>query len=416
MIQSMNFSFLKFLLLLIPIVSISSCKDEDPEPEKIIHIKVGSSAANDAQLAFIEVEAEYTILFEAGNFDFTNTLSMDGKTNVVIKGAGKDQTFLDFSGQVAGGEGVLVSNSTNIRFENLTIRDATGDALKARDCNNISFVNIGTVWSGTPSSTNGAYGLYPVLCTNVYIDNCYAYGASDAGIYVGQSENVIVKNCLAEGNVAGIEIENTINADVFDNEAFDNTGGILVFDLPGLTQYGSHVRVFNNNAHDNNRVNFAPSGNIVGNVPAGTGCMILSTNTVEIFNNVFDENQFAGVLIASYLIINDNPTDPNFQPLPFAVHIHDNTYSMTGTVDFASQPSLVQDIMSLLGSYSLDQPNILMDGIVLLPNAVCIQEAASTSFVNINALVDPSFGSLTTDITPHDCSPAPLSSVEFTPF
>ena len=88
---------------------------------------------------------------------------------------------------------------------------------------------------------------------------------------------MIVKNCVAEGNVAGIEIENTTNADVYDNEAFDNTGGILVFDLPGLTQYGSNVRAFNNNIHDNNRTNFAPVGNIVGNVGAGTGFMILST-------------------------------------------------------------------------------------------------------------------------------------------
>ena len=35
--------------------------------------------------------------------------------------------------------------------------------------------------------------LYPVESTNVLIDGCVAIGASDAGIYVGQSQNIIVQ-------------------------------------------------------------------------------------------------------------------------------------------------------------------------------------------------------------------------------
>ena len=66
-------------------------------------------------------------------------------------------------------------------------------------------------------------------CDNVLIENCTAIGASDAGIYVGQSNRIIVRNSIAHQNVAGIEIENSLNADVFDNVATGNTGGILVF-------------------------------------------------------------------------------------------------------------------------------------------------------------------------------------------
>ena len=62
---------------------------------------------------------------------------------------------------------------------------------------------------------------------NVLIDGCVAIGASDAGIYVGQSQNIIVKNSIAQYNVAGIEIENSFYADVFDNLT-SHTGGILV--------------------------------------------------------------------------------------------------------------------------------------------------------------------------------------------
>lgn len=406
------------LSLIIPVIFVTSCKDDDqpdPEPAKEIIIKVGANSADSAQLAFIDVEEEYTIIFEEGVFDFTNTLSMDGKSNVVIRGAGRDKTFLDFTGQTSGGEGVLITNSSSIRVENLTVRDTKGDALKAKDCNKISFVNVGTVWSGDPGTDNGAYGLYPVLCTEVFIDNCYAYGASDAGIYVGQSDQVIVKNCLAEGNVAGIEIENTKNADVFDNEATDNTGGILVFDLPGLTQNGTSTRVFNNNIHNNNRVNFAPAGNIVASVPNGTGCMILSTKNVEFFDNTISENQFAGILISNYLFINSMPNDPAYDPFPAGIFITNNTHAMTaGAVNVADQPAEIQQIIGLLGQYGLDQPNILTDGLLTSPDDVCIQEG-SASFVNINA-GDPTFMSVTADVSAHDCTKTRLPEITFDPF
>lgn len=338
---------------------------------------------------------------------------MTGKSEIIIKGAGRNETILDFSGQISGGEGVLVSNSSSIRFENLTIRDTQGDALKTRECDKVSFVNVATIWSGEPSSNNGAYGLYPVLCSDVYIDNCYAYGASDSGIYVGQSNNVIVKNTVAEGNVGGIEIENTTNADVFANEVFENTGGILVFDLPGLTQSGSTTRVFNNNIHDNNLTNFAPEGNIVGNVPAGTGIMVLSTKNVEIFNNMLNDNNFTTVLVASYLMVNSDPGDPTFDPFPQGVNIHDNSYSMTSAAN-PNQPALAQGLMQLfqLTGY----PSILLDGILMHPTDVCIQETAGTSFINLNAAADPTFQSFTMDISAQNCTPAPLPSVDFDEF
>lgn len=405
-------SFFWMAVLAISVFTVTSCNDDsESEPDNEIIISVGTTAAADAQTAFIDVAEEFTITFEEGVFEFTNTLSMDGKTKIVIRGAGRDKTFLDFSGQTSGGEGVLVSNSNSIRFENLTVRDAAGDALKARDCNKISFVNVGTVWSGTPSTDNGAYGLYPVLCSEVYIDNCYAFGASDAGIYVGQSDMVIVKNCLAEGNVAGIEIENTTNADVFDNEAKDNTGGILVFDLPGLTKSGNSTRVFNNNIHDNNRVNFAPAGNIVASVPTGTGCMILSTKNVEIFDNTISENDFVGVLVTNYLILNPNPTDPTYDPFPAGIFIHGNTHTMTGTVNVADQPELIQGIIQVLGNYGLEQPNVMTDGLIASPDAICIQEGAAT-FVNLVAS-DQTWASVTTDVTAHACTKDPLPAIEF---
>ena len=44
-------------------------------------------------------------------------------------------------------------------------------------------------------------GLYPVRTRNVLIEDSVAIGASDAGIYVGQSRDVVVRNNRAEYNV-----------------------------------------------------------------------------------------------------------------------------------------------------------------------------------------------------------------------
>lgn len=127
---------------------------------------------------------------------------------------------------------------------------------------------VRTWWSDGASEQNGAYGIYPVMCSDVLIEHCVAQFASDAGIYVGQTRRAVVRYNRAEQNVAGIEIENTVGADVYENEATNNTGGILVFSLPGLQlKNGSHTRVFKNRLHDNNHPNFAHQGTMVASVP-----------------------------------------------------------------------------------------------------------------------------------------------------
>ena len=78
-----------------------------------------------------------------------------------------------------------------------------GDALKINEGENITIRGVRTEWTTGYATDNGAYGIYPVQTTNVLIEDSVAIGASDAGIYVGQSNNVIVRNNRAEFNVAG---------------------------------------------------------------------------------------------------------------------------------------------------------------------------------------------------------------------
>jgi len=276
-------------------------------------------------------------------------------------------------------------------------------------------INVGTVWNGPASEDNGAYGLYPVKCTNILIDNCYVKGASDAGIYVGQSEFAIVRNSTAELNVAGIEIENTISADVYGNTAQGNTGGILVFDLPDLAVSGSKTRVFDNTIVRNDHENFAPEGNIVASVPAGTGVMIMSTKQVEIFDNDITNNNVLGVGVVSYLVLQEfdstlTITDANYDPYASGINVHDNTFLNDGVL-----PANNNEIGSLITLLFLgtNVPDVLFDGIFdpnrTLSETLCVKGNGSAGFVNLDA--ENNFANMSQDATPHDCTPASLPAV-----
>lgn len=252
---------------------------------------------------FISARDSSVIQLEEGHFVFSTELILEGKNYITIKGKGIDKTVLSWKGQKSGAEGILVKNCSHIVFEDLTVEDALGDNIKVNDTENITFRRIKSAWTGEVDSTNGAYGLYPVICKNVLIENCEVMGASDAGIYVGQSENVVIRNNKVWWNVAGIESENSENVAIYNNEAFNNTGGILVFDLPGLTRYGKNIEVYENKCYENNFKNFAPKGNIVASVPPGTGIMILATQNVKVFNNEIKHNKTVNSAIVSYVLV-----------------------------------------------------------------------------------------------------------------
>jgi len=312
------------------------------------------------QEAMILANPGDTIQLTSGVYDLEDSLSLD-VDSITIQGVGHENTILNFSEQKSGAQGLMVT-SDDVILKDFAVLDAKGDAIKVKGSDGISFINIRVEWSGGPKSSNGAYGLYPVESKNVLIDGCIAIGASDAGIYVGQSENIIVRNSIAKFNVAGIEIENSYYADVYENTAIDNTGGILVFDLPGLPQQGGHdVRVFNNLIEHNNTDNFAPEGNIVGEVPRGTGIIIMANSNIEIFKNRITNHETVGIAVVSY-IDDDDSVDSGYYPHPKSVQIHNNQISQSG-----HNPDLDKDIASILYEISDgDMPDIFWDGILPL--------------------------------------------------
>jgi parallel beta-helix repeat protein len=293
---------------------------------KTIAVTPGGDAQEKVQTALLDAKPGDVVDLAAGRYELTDGLSLDAP-NVMVKGAGPDATVLSFKGQKGSGEGLLISSS-KVTVRDLAVEDARGDGIKAKGVDQISFVNVRVEWTGGPKASNGAYGVYPVSSTNVLIDKVVVKGASDAGIYVGQSKNIIVKNSLAQFNVAGIEIENSMNADVFDNISTHNAGGILVFDLPGLPQMGGHsTRIFRNKVVQNDTPNFAPKGNIVAQVPTGTGVMIMANRDVHVFDNEIDNNATAAVMLVAYT---SDYADLTYNPLPRDISVHGNKLGKNG--------------------------------------------------------------------------------------
>ncbi|MGD9723045.1 MAG: parallel beta-helix domain-containing protein [Pirellulales bacterium] len=329
---------------------------------KVITIEPGADALKQAQAALIKAKPGDVVEFGAGKFEFTSTLSCD-VNDITIRGQGSDKTTLAFNqqGQGTGGEGILVTSKKNFTIENLAVEDAKGDAIKVNGCDGVTMRKVRVSWNGGPKETNGAYGFYPVLSQNVLIEDCIALDASDAGIYVGQSENIIVRRNRAEHNVAGIEIENSVNADVYENIATNNTGGILVFSLPDLPKkIGHHCRVYNNQIIENNHPNFAPKGATVAGVPAGTGVMIMANRHVEVFDNTIENNANVNLSIISYLA-SGKPyqQDPNYDPFCEAIYVHDNKFAGGGDKPNGRLGELLQ---ALAGGEKL--PDIAYDGVV----------------------------------------------------
>lgn len=405
----------KLQLVLLVMVLFSECTEAPKEPI------VWKSIEKDLQAQFIMAKDGDVIELPEGNFMFTRTLSMDGKSNITIRGKGMDKTIFSWKNQTEGAQGMQISNGKNIVLEDFSVEDAKGDNLKVNDTDGIVLRRIRSVWADGPKTENGAYALYPVLCKNVLMEECIAMGSSDAGIYVGQSDSVIIRNNKAYWNVAGIESENSKWVEIYGNEAYDNTGGILVFDLPGLTTYGHSTKVYKNTIRSNNYKNFAQKGNIVASIPPGSGMMILATHDIEIYDNDFKDNTTVGIALVSYELVaalnegeqeqessiggvqtvnNRYQEDSLYNAYPYNVFIHDNRFTNKHWF-----PTFQNDIGKLLAMKSMfNPPDIVYDGIPdpeRSERGICIKENGKIIFINLDAAND--FKGLSRDVKDFSC-------------
>ena len=403
--------------------------DPDFPGYELVRLEDGPDLQARTLSALIEAQPGTIIELPAGLFHFTSELSIS-KDNIVLRGQGMSAgggTVLNFAGQTSGAQGIIATGN-NFVVEDLAVEDTPGDAIKMVGSNGVTVRRVRVEWTGGPDENNGPYGLYPVQARNVLIEDSEVRGASDAGVYVGQSEIIIVRGNYVYENVAGIEIENSKFADVYDNYTTGNTGGILVFDLPGPpVQGGEATRVFNNMIIDNNEPNFAPAGNIVGRVPAGTGLMVMANDDIEIFGNTIEGNSSFATLTVSYYFVDIGVSKPTYDPVPEKIFVHDNTMS-NNAYNPQGDASLVGLVLGTDQDHFYDSSGVGTDAGLLLEfpdglaesQAICIVDNGPESSVgqfNVSVILHSIPGDIaaSTDPALFNCTHASLPEIELEP-
>jgi parallel beta-helix repeat protein len=370
------------------------------------------------------------IEIEEGNFLLTESLIFEGKENVTIRGKGVLKSVLSFKSQKEGTVGISIVNCKNIILEEFSVEDATEINIQVTNTDGLKIRNVKSAWTGLVSDENGTNGIYPQLCQNVLVEDCEVLGARDAGIYVGQSHEVVIRKNKAYWNVVGIESENSSRVKIYDNKVYENSGGIFLSYLPGLTMKGENIEVYSNEINKNNLGNFASIGNITNIVPPGTGLLILASRNVNIYQNQIMDNRTLGIGIFSYGFIDiitkelknessgdispgrsinrQYEQDQKYDPYPGEIHIHDNNFSNRYIIpDVRSQLGKI-----LLWKFGFRPPFIAWDGIkptkFTLPDGrqnpayrICVNENENVKRVVLDASNE--FKNLTTDPDVFSC-------------
>ncbi|MCB0850953.1 MAG: right-handed parallel beta-helix repeat-containing protein [Bacteroidetes bacterium] len=388
-----------------------SCSSSGPapiSPEEVV---------STLQKRLIQAQEGETILLPEGTFSFQRPLSLNDVPGITIKGAGKGKTILSFKEQIEGAEGFAIKNVKGITLEGFTVADSKGDAIKIQASEGVIMRDLETTWTEGALPTNGGYGLYPVHCTNVLMENCEASYAMDAGIYVGQSTNVIVRNNYVHHNVAGLEIENTRNGEVYENTAKFNTAGMLIFDMPDVPQAnGYKIKFYNNVMEDNNEPNFSAPGIVVNMLPPGTGMLLMAHTQLEVYENTIKNHNTIGIALTSWLFNNRPFESEEYDPYCTEVYVHNNVIEEGGgpsdtSTDFGKL------FTALFGGEKVD---ILVDGIFKPetldesgnPTGICFQNNGEISFANLNAGKGPTpeamMQNMDRDMSKFDCELAPV--------
>lgn len=277
-------------------------------PKETIQQAVDRSGPGDT------IEVPYGIYHESVVLDWSD---------VKLVGIPNDQgEWPVIDGEGTRSDGVIASGN-NFEMYNFAVKNYTSNGVLVEGATGVYLHDLYI-------ENTGVYGVYPVRCTDVLIERIEATLMNDAAVYAGKSENVVIRDTLTYGNVIGVELENTVNGEVYNNVARDNTVGIFIDLLPQLpSKVSLYTKVYDNVVENNNGENFGKPGTAVALAPSGTGILILAADEVEVYNNTIRGNKSGGLAVFNLTIgfdVNEIDVGPN----PEHVYAHDNIYENNG--------------------------------------------------------------------------------------
>ena len=238
------------------------------------------------------------ILISPGTYNEAVDVTTD---NLVIRGTDRNKVILD--GKFELENGVRILGAGGVAVENLTAQNYTGN---------------GVFWTGVDgyrgsyltTIKNGDYGVYAFGSVNGIIEEVYASGSPDAGVYIGQCFpcNAHVRNVLSEWNGLGYSGTNSGgNLFITDSIWRNNRAGIV----PNSGSYEgcapeTETTVVGNLVYDNNN----DKTGAIANALLGQGNGILIAGGI---GNVIERNRVwshdvAGIALAPFP--EDDPISP----------------------------------------------------------------------------------------------------------
>jgi len=303
------------------------------------------------------------VLIDVGVYNEAVTIAKPG-----IHLRGMDRNLVVIDGQHTVGNGILVDKADNVTIENLTVHDFDRANLDGEWGNEIWWNGgdgTGSIglhgWTGaylTAYDTGllGGYGIFISNSESGTLDQVYASGFNDSGLYLGACRDcqADIGNALVENNALGYSGTNSGGHIVVHDSTFQhNSNGVGPNSLnnddkpppqDGACDSGNNTSatptfssttidrctIFRNNTVASNDNFTTPANSTTASIPWGNGFILLGTYGDLVDGNTITGNPSAGVLAL------ENP-DP-FPATPATVFfqlsankISNNTFSANAT-------------------------------------------------------------------------------------
>lgn len=195
----------------------------------------------------------------------------------------------------------------------------------------------------TTSTDNGEYAVFPVASQHGRLSRSTgARTRSDACLYIGEDDDVLVDHDVATDCQIGFEIENSRHVVLRDNDSHDNTAGIIVDVInERLTTTCTDNRVEHNRFTSNNRASSASPTDDTYDLIPGIGIIIAGADRTTVSHNTITGNALAGVTLVDFCL--DRPeicAMPGLEidPRPDGNRVVANTFKSNG-VDVVYAPN-----------------------------------------------------------------------------
>lgn len=306
---------LRLSVLVVPLaLAATGCSGTEPTPADARHpagsvLRVPQDFRSVQQAVDTAREGE-TVLIGPGVYRESVRVT---KPRVVLRGTDRNKVVFDGGVRLANGitvtgAGSVVENLTvhgylangvlftGVTDERLQQRGAGGSAYDPLDTTRFPAVR-GFRATRVTAYNNGLYGIYAFDARDGVIEDSYASGHADSGIYVGQCKpcSTVVRGNTVERNAVGIELTNASDGlSVLGNRVARNRVGVTVNsnDLEALApQHGAVIA--GNVVADNNAADTPEQAD--GGFGIGIGIGGGTANRVQ--RNLIRGNRAAGVVV-----------------------------------------------------------------------------------------------------------------------